>query len=127
MIIEIKKGSNLQLSDNFNSDEFDCRCDECTITLIDLCHVDTLQMVRNEAGPVWITSGYRCKKHNKNVGGAEDSQHPKGTAADLVPKLISIKKLAKIAQKHGVKGLGIYKTFVHVDNRIGKKARWSVR
>ena len=127
MIIEFEKGSNIQLSPNFNSNEFDCRCGDCESTLIDMCHVDILQLIRDEAGPIHITSAYRCDKHNRNIGGAKNSQHKKGTATDLVPRYISISILAKIARKYGVKGLGIYKTFIHADNRAGKIARWGVK
>ena len=33
--------------------------------------------------PVIISSGYRCKRLNKLLGGANNSQHTKGEAADL--------------------------------------------
>ena len=36
-------------------------------------------------GPVHVTSGYRCDKLNKAVGGSATSVHPKGWAADLQP------------------------------------------
>ena len=33
--------------------------------------------------PIIVTSGYRCEKLNKAVGGATSSQHVKGQAADI--------------------------------------------
>lgn len=36
-------------------------------------------------GPVIISSGYRCPVLNKAVGGARNSQHITGEAADIVP------------------------------------------
>ena len=33
--------------------------------------------------PIIVTSGYRCEKLNKAVGGASSSQHVKGEAADI--------------------------------------------
>ena len=33
--------------------------------------------------PIIVTSGYRCEKLNKAVGGAANSQHVKGEAADI--------------------------------------------
>ena len=33
--------------------------------------------------PIIVTSGYRCEKLNKVVGGAASSQHVKGQAADI--------------------------------------------
>lgn len=35
------------------------------------------------AVPMIITSGYRCKRLNKLVGGVDDSQHMKGEAVDF--------------------------------------------
>lgn len=32
---------------------------------------------------VVINSGLRCEAHSKKVGGAKESQHMKGTAADI--------------------------------------------
>ena len=34
--------------------------------------------------PIIVTSGYRCKELNATVGGARNSQHLKGQAADIV-------------------------------------------
>lgn len=36
--------------------------------------------------PIIVTSGFRCEKLNKAVGGAKTSQHCKGQAADLRTK-----------------------------------------
>lgn len=36
--------------------------------------------------PIFITSGYRCEKLNKAVGGSKTSQHLKGQAADIISK-----------------------------------------
>lgn len=36
--------------------------------------------------PVYISSGYRCKKLNKEVGGSSSSQHTKGMACDFTVK-----------------------------------------
>ena len=33
--------------------------------------------------PVYVTSGYRCPKHNAAVGGVKNSQHMAGEAADI--------------------------------------------
>jgi hypothetical protein len=35
--------------------------------------------------PIKVSSGYRCEKLNKKVGGSSTSSHIKGYAADLVP------------------------------------------
>ena len=44
-----------------------------------------LDPIREKFGkPITVTSGYRCEKLNKLVGGKPNSQHLKGQAADLV-------------------------------------------
>ena len=45
--------------------------------------------------PVKITSGYRDPAHNREVGGAEHSQHMKGEAWDFVPQGVSIANAAR--------------------------------
>ena len=48
-----------------------------------LC-LEVLQPLRDHLGkPVVVSSGYRCKDLNRNVGGVENSQHLKGEAADI--------------------------------------------
>tara|TARA_R110002012_G_scaffold315610_1_gene529629 strand:+ start:2546 stop:3013 length:468 start_codon:yes stop_codon:yes gene_type:complete len=42
-----------------------------------------LQPMRDELGPVRISSGYRCKELNRAIGGSSRSQHCKAQAADL--------------------------------------------
>lgn len=48
-----------------------------------LC-VDILQPLRDEVGPIVVTSGYRCLALNRAIGGAERSQHMSGQAADII-------------------------------------------
>ena len=49
-------------------------------TLVD----DLLDPIREKfAVPMIITSGYRCEKLNKLVGGVDNSQHMKGEAVDF--------------------------------------------
>lgn len=45
------------------------------------------------AEPIIVTSGYRCEKINKLIGGAKNSQHVLGQAADIHVKGISIEDL----------------------------------
>ena len=85
----------MQLSKNFSLSEF-TRSDtaqrlgidntlvstEQLLNLAYLCHM-VLQPLRDCFGPIRITSGLRCPKLNKAVGGVENSQHLKGEAADI--------------------------------------------
>lgn len=47
--------------------------------------MDYLDKVREAYGkPIRVSSGYRCRDLNRAVGGADDSQHKLGLAADLI-------------------------------------------
>ena len=47
--------------------------------------MDYLDRVREAYGkPIRVSSGYRCYDLNRAVGGADDSQHKLGLAADLI-------------------------------------------
>lgn len=51
--------------------------------LKDFC-VNILEPIRNWLkSPVKISSGYRCEKLNKSIGGAKNSQHTTGEAVDI--------------------------------------------
>jgi zinc D-Ala-D-Ala carboxypeptidase len=52
-----------------------------------------LQPLRDAIGPIHVSSGYRCPRVNKIVGGASKSQHILGQAADLKGIRVSNKKL----------------------------------
>ena len=55
------------------------------IQCIDDLVTNVLDKLRGEWGrPIVVTSGYRCKELNAAVGGAHNSQHLKGQAADIV-------------------------------------------
>lgn len=43
-----------------------------------------LQPLRDTAGVIHITSGYRCPELNKLVGGSQNSQHLSGSAVDFI-------------------------------------------
>ena len=121
------KGSNTKLSANFNSSEFDCHGSGCcSSTLVDDKLVTYLQQIREHFGkPVNISSGYRCATHNKNIGGATNSRHSKGQAADIYITGVAPAEIAKYAESIGILGIGLYETnsdgfFVHVDTRETK-------
>lgn len=120
-----QKGKAVKLSKNFKSTEIDCNGTNCcSKTLIDKQLVSYLQKIRDKFDkPVIINSGYRCGTHNKSVGGAKYSKHTLGKAADIVVKDIEPKEVAKYCESIGIKGIGLYETFVHIDTR-SKKSFW---
>ena len=122
-----KKNSKVQLSANFRAAEFKCKCSnpECSNTLIDPALVDILQNIRDHFGvSVNITSGYRCSKHNKAVGGNSGSHHLQGMAADITVTGIEPVDVARYAESIGVKRIGLYDMeygyFVHIGSGTTK-------
>lgn len=111
---------NQSLSKNFKVKEFACKDGSDTI-YIDNQLVWYLQKIRDNYGkPVIINSAYRTSSYNKKVGGATNSYHMKGMAADIRISGVSPKTLASYAKSIGIKGVGTYKSFVHVDTRTYK-------
>jgi uncharacterized protein YcbK (DUF882 family) len=91
-----------------------------------------LEVLRKYLGqPIRITSGFRSKEHNKKIGGALNSFHVLGMAADIQVAKIKPEEVAKAIEllikdgkiKEG--GLGIYRTWIHYDIR-GTKSRWKL-
>ena len=124
-----------RLSENFTAREFFCRCNECEYSNasikrgdIDLGLVALLESLRADLlnAPITINSGRRCVDHNAFVGGALNSEHLIGTAADIVVEGYSPALVFLALDQHPMSdrlGLSQYPTFVHVDVR-GHKARW---
>jgi len=124
-VMVIEKGSGVKLSANFNSNEFDCQCNypDCTFTLVSIEHLNMLQKMRSEVGfTINISSGFRCQRHNADIGGADRSQHVRGTATDIQVPHVKASAVADVFEDVA-DGLGRYKTFTHVDSR-GYPARW---
>ena len=44
-----------------------------------------LDPLREKVGAIRVNSGYRTPAHNKQIGGATNSQHCKGEAVDIFP------------------------------------------
>lgn len=68
----------------FKLSEFACPC--CHHVKVASSLVITLEAFRRAwAAPVLVNSGFRCLRHNTEVGGAQNSRHLIGCAADIRP------------------------------------------
>ena len=120
------KDGSKKLSQNFQVKEFACK-DGSDPILIAPELVTILQAIRSHFGkPVVINSAYRTPEYNKKVGGAAQSQHCYGTAADIAISGVSPKDVAAFAENllSGRGGIGIYAGFTHIDVRE-VKSRWN--
>lgn len=120
------KDGNSKLTRNFRVGEFACT-DGTDPIFISPELVEVLQKIRDHFGKaVTITSAYRTPPKNKACGGAIYSQHLYGTAADIKVKDVTPKAVAQYAEKllKNKGGIGIYKTFTHIDVRA-VKSRWN--
>ncbi|MBR5272879.1 MAG: DUF882 domain-containing protein [Clostridia bacterium] len=125
MVFSKKQDGSKYLSKNFQVKEFACK-DGSDEILIDPELVVILQNIRDHFGKaVIINSAYRSPAYNKKIGGATNSNHTKGMAADIRISGVSPKEIAAYAESIGVRGIGLYETssdgyFVHVDTRANK-------
>jgi uncharacterized protein YcbK (DUF882 family) len=109
-----------RLTSNFYRDEFACQGENCcnNSAPISLKLVTLLQKLRNlSKKPLIVTSGFRCNKHNKAIGGAENSYHTKGMAVDVKTPLPAHDFLLLIKKIPEIKGVGIYSSWFHLDIR----------
>lgn len=82
-----------------------------------------LEKVREQLGkPIIITSGYRTVMHNKKIGGARNSYHLKGMAADFVVAGLSPQKVQTLVDDWWPGGLEYAPTWTHLD--LGPRRRF---
>ena len=115
------------LSEHFSRKEFECR--HCHQFIKSCGLLRGLEKLRDLAQvPIFVLSGYRCAAHNRAVGGASNSQHIRGKAADIQISGLSVREMYDLAVQvpdfvRG--GIGVYpeEGFIHVDARP-LPARW---
>lgn len=115
----------MKLSTHFSRSEFACNCG-CGFNTVDTELLTVLEIIREHFdSPIKITNGCRCLARNAEVGGAENSQHLIGRAADIqIDGVEPIDVQDYIDQMWPDQyGLGRYGVFTHVDTR-STRARW---
>lgn len=128
MVRKFEKGSEEKVGGHWQVLDFDCTCSlpTCKVTLIDTDLLAALTVLYQYYPGVIFTSAFRCPIHNHKVGGAEQSMHLIGKAVDVKVPGIDPHEVAETAKKieqfrNG--GIGLYRTFTHLDTRH-KRARW---
>ena len=127
----LREDGDRKLSNNFTVREFACK-DGSDAVYIDPLLVEYLQAIREHVGmPVRINSGYRSPTYNKRIGGATNSYHTRGQAADIWITSNTPRQVYLMLDRYEVGtvppdriGLGLYATFVHIDTR-GQHGRWA--
>ena len=118
-----------KVSPNFKYNEFVCKCGgkykACRGIKINPKLLTALEELRSDyfkAKGLSLVSAYRCKEHNRAIGGATNSQHLKGNAADIPP----LPKNPDLPPE--VKGIGIKRKtgrIIHIDvRRSPRVVRW---
>lgn len=113
----------------FTREEFRCTCGGryCNGFPVepDMEMVKILDIIRENSGPFTPNSSIRCPERNAEVGGAANSQHLYGTAADISVPGKTPQEAAAFAETllPNTGGIGIYPWGIHVDTRKDK-ARW---
>lgn len=131
------KGDSEHLSDHFNTTEFACKCDndDCLLQKISEDLINRLEWLREASkGPLKITSGFRCAKHQKalaesgvNTVVAKLSTHEMGQAVDVMSSPLQPLQLLELA-KIKFFSIGTARNFLHLDLRPahpdGTPRRW---
>jgi uncharacterized protein YcbK (DUF882 family) len=123
----------MKITTNFSLEEFESKDGaEMPLEVLEnitvLC--ENLQVLREKIDrPITVTSGYRSPSHNKKIGGAKNSFHVRGMAADIKAEGLTPKELIDVIEElieEGLMvpgGIGKYSSWVHYDTR-GYNAKW---
>ena len=99
---------------NFRAAEFNCKHTGTN----EMKHefMEVLQNIRDEFGPMRITSGYRHPTHPREARKQRsDGEHTRGMCADVACANSRERfLLVTLALKHGINRIGIAKNFVHL-------------
>ncbi|MTI56170.1 YcbK family protein [Geosporobacter ferrireducens] len=125
-----------QITPHFNISEFRCKANgEVLINAAVIDHIQRLEKFRTWYGrAMTVNSGYRTPAYNKQIGGATNSYHMQGIAADIALPMTEFagytqarkneflnnvkNKWTELCNADGLGGgVGFYDTFIHLDSR----------
>ena len=114
------------MANYFSRDEFKCPC--CREVRASGWLMHLLNKVREAYGkPMIVNSGYRCDKHNKEIGGSSNSAHLRGLAVDIKCETSADRfLLLSLFYSVGFKRIGAYDKWIHVDvdESLSQKVLW---
>ncbi len=107
------KVNEIKISKNFYLKDFECPC--CNKVMLHPTLLEKMEKLLAGGVKIRITSGYRCEKHNKEVGGVSNSKHMKGMACDITSN--DLEKTYGIIQKLGFSYIKIDKSkkYIHME------------
>lgn len=103
---------------NFTAAEFRCReTGECEMKASFLAR---LQRLRTELGEAMhVTSGFRSTRHSVERAKPQPGTHTFGRAVDIAANGRLQYQIIRLAPSFGFTGIGIAKTFIHLDDWDG--------
>jgi len=109
----------------FKLSDFDCQ--ETGNNEMSEEFLEKLDDLRHVCGfPFIITSGYRDPTHSIEARKAKAGTHARGIASDIrINNGNEAYDIIKNAQSMGFNGIGVAKSFIHVDIRKGMPVIWS--
>ena len=98
---------------NFIKSEFDCQ--ETGENDMRPEALALFQAIRDQFGPLIVTSGYRSHRHSIERAKDRPGSHAAGLAADFRCGPADRYRLVKIALDCGALGIGVHDRFIHID------------
>ena len=111
----------MKITPHFTKEEMDCPC--CQASHISTKFMHRLEACRILAGvPFRVTSGFRCVKHNEEIGGHKNSAHKFGQAVDIARQNpASDRRIIDAAVKCEFIGIEIATRHIHLDMAVRKE------
>lgn len=109
----------------FKIEDFDC--EETGENEMDPEFIRKVDELRSAVGwPLYVTSGYRSPTHSIEAKKSQPGTHAHGIACDIkVSGGAQRRELVKQAFFLGFTGIGVARTFVHVDTRATTPVLWA--
>ena len=109
----------------FKREEFNCT--HTNKNEMDDAFLEKLDQLREACGfPFRITSGYRDETHPNEIRKEKPGTHNQGIAADIaVSNGVERMNIVQEALKLNFGGIGVAKTFVHLDTRQTTTVMWT--